>query len=322
LVYSFGLWGFEPDALIAGAKSNFFAKKFYVYVQPPTAASFFVGQPVRFQGFGIGYVDFIELLEHGTVNVTLQLLDKYRPMLHQGAKVQLAKEGLIGESFVRMSAGDGKSVGLQDLDTLEYESSASIEQLLEDVKPTIEQADKLLREFVELTTWVNNPEGEFRTLVANLKDFSAGLDAKDTEKMSKELVQLLHDAREVMGEIEQEKLMTNFSHAMKSTAVTLDEMKPFVRKLGQDGGESLEKMNVLLDHMQELAETLNVVSSDVTELTPELPSLARELRESIGESRLLMKSIRQSWLFGGSSSESESETQGRMLSPPAVDFRP
>ncbi len=307
--------------LVTGARSNFFAKKFYVYVQPPTATAFYVGQPVRFQGFGIGYVDLIELLEHGKVRITLQLLDRYRPMLHQGANVQLAKEGLIGEQFVRISAGDVSAAALHDLDLLGYVSSASVEQLLEDIKPTIAQADRLFRELASIAEWVNDPQGELRATLTNLKDFSDGLDAQDMQKMGKEMAQLLRDSREVMGEIEKEHLMTNFSHALGSTATSLDDMKPFIRELGQNGGKSLAKMDDLLARMQTLAETLNVVGSDVTELTPELPSLVRELRESVAESRLLMKSVRQSWLFGDSSGGSQ-QNHNSINEPSAVDFRP
>ncbi len=301
--------------LITGARSNFFAKKFDVYVQPPTATSFREGLPVRFQGFGIGYVDYVELLEQGEVKVTLQLLDRYRPMLHQGAIVRLAKEGLIGEQFIRISAGDKSAPVLRHQATLDFVSEASIEKILQDLQPTITQADKLLTELAELAVWVNDPYGTFHATMANMAEFSANLNSDDMQSMAK-------DIKNVLNEVRREQLMTNLSHAFKSTAVSLDEMKPFLSDLGKDGGESVEKLNGLLERMQLLADNLKVLSSDATELTPELPGLARELRESVSESRVLMRTIRKSWLFGDSGDEGKGQPLSNMSSPPAVDLRP
>jgi len=306
---------------IAGVRSNFFAQKFYVFIQPPTAIAFYEGQPVRFQGFSIGYVDMIELLEHGKVQITLQLLDRYRAMLHEGAVVQLAKEGLIGEQFLRITAGALAAPVIQNNLLLSYESETSIEQILEDIKPTIAQADRLLSELGNLAAWLNDPAGDVRLAISNFRDFSAGLRGEDMQKMTHEMVGLLKHTRLVMEEVEREHMMANVSHVVGSTAVALDEIKPLMHELGQQGGDVLENLNTLLERIAVLSDSLNVVSLDVTELTPELPGLTRELRESVSESRLLMRSLRQSWLLGGGSEDSD-DYQGVYHAPPAVGFRP
>ncbi|MDX8383490.1 MAG: MlaD family protein [Ghiorsea sp.] len=308
--------------LVSGVKSNFFAKKFYVHIHPPTATAFYEGQPVRFQGFGIGYVNMIDLLEHGKVQITLQLLDKYRVMLHEGAVVQLAKEGMIGEQFVRVSAGDVALPSLQDQMILDYESEASIEQIIEDLKPTIARVDRLLGELGNLVAWVNDPEGDIRLTVANVRELSGGLSSKDLKGMTAEVKGLLRNVRQVVAEVEQEHVIGNLSHALDSTAVTLDEMKPIVQEVSKHSGKALERMNVVLERMQGLVKNLNVVSSDMGELTPELPGLARELRDSVSESRLLMRTIRHSWLLGDDRGGSEDVKVNGMRSLPAVNLRP
>jgi len=307
--------------LVSGVRSNFFAQKFYVHIQPPTATAFYEGQPVRFQGFGIGYVDMIELMEHGKVQITMQLLDRYRPMLHQGAMVQLAKEGMIGEQFVRISSGDVSLPSVEDQMILDYESEASMEQILEDLKPTIARADRLLGELGNLVAWINDPEGDIRLTVANVRDISGGLNAEALQGMTKEVQKLLKHVRMVVAEVEQEHVMGNLSHTLESTAVTLDEMKPFVQEISSNSAPAFAKVSVILERMQGLVKNLNVVTADMGELTPELPGLARELRDSVSESRLLMRSVRHSWLLGGSGGGESSEDLV-MKSLPAVDLRP
>ncbi len=300
--------------IITGARSNIFAKKFYVYVEPPTATSFQKGLPVRFQGFGIGYVDLVELLEQGKVRVTLQLLDRYRPMLHQGAVVTLDQDGLLGERFVLISAGDKQSPILEDKMLLAYEKKVSIEQLLEDLKPSVEQVDRLLHELVTFTAWINDPYGTIHETMGGLKDFSRGLRSED-------IASVLSDLRQVMSEIRKQRLMTNLSRALGSSASSMDEMKPFLHEVGQNGGETLQKVDALLLRMQKLADQLTAVSSDAGELTPELPSLAREIRQSLSESQLLMRAMRKSWLFGDNSEGEASKTE-IITAPSAVDLRP
>jgi len=307
--------------LVMGVRSNFFAAKFYVFVQPPTAIAFYEGQVVRFQGFAIGDVDAIALLEQGKVQITLQLLDQYRVMLHEGAMVQLAKEGMIGKQFLRITAGNLEADILQDQMLLDYESEASIEQILEDIKPTIAQAENLLGELTKLTVWLNDPQGDVRLAVHNFSAFSSGLRSDDVLKISQETGRLLKNMRQVVGEAKREHMVTKLSHTLEATTTTLNEIQPFMHDLGQKGGESLEKMDILLLKMQRLTDNLNVVSSDVSELTPELPGLARELRESVSESRLLMRNLRKSWLLGGSD-DTDAAYQGDYRSPSAVGFRP
>ncbi|MDX8387452.1 MAG: MlaD family protein [Ghiorsea sp.] len=317
-----GLGALIVILLIAGYRSNFFAKKFYVFIEPPTASSFHEGLPVKFQGFAIGYVDNVELLGHGQVQITLQLLDRYRSMLHQGAIAQLTKEGMIGEQFVRLSAGNIKAPMIEPLTVLDYENEASLEQLLEDLKPTVELADKLLRETGSFVEWVNDPYSDVRLIMSNLGEFSDGLNSNDMASMGDELKLMMTHIRKILEEADAEHMMSNLSYALNSTGKTLDEVKPFASDLGKNGGKSLEKLDGLLVKMQTLTDNLNVISSDVTELTPALPGLTRELRDSLSESRVLMKTIQKSWLFGGGDADSTSPEGSYLVTPPAVDLRP
>ena len=299
--------------VITGARSNVFAKKFYVHIEPPTAASFHEGLPVRFQGFAIGHVDTVELQEQGKVRVTLQLLDKYRQMLHQGATVEVAKEGMFGEQFVQINAGDTTAPVLEDQVTVAFESEVSLSQLLEDLQPSVAHVDQFLEEMVKLGSWLNDPYGSVRTNFAQMQQFTQGLKGD-------ELTRLMAELRTLTAQMKQEKLVKNLSHMMGSAADTLDKAKPFSDELGQQGGKTLASLNALMQRMEKLAVTLDAVSADVAEASPEFPALAAEFRQSLVESQMLMKSVRKSWLFGDNS-EAQSTQQGSSETM-AVDLRP
>jgi len=117
-----------------------------------------------------------------------------------------------------------------------------------------------------------------RPAVHNFSAFSSGLRRDDVLKISQETGRLLKNMRQVVGEAKREHMVTKLSHTLAATTTTLNEIQPFMHDLGQKGGESLEKMDILLLKMQRLTDNLNVVRSDVSELMPELPGLARESR--------------------------------------------
>jgi len=304
--------------LITSLRTDVFAKKFHLTFSPPSAAAFHVGQPVKFQGFTIGRVGDMELLAAGKVQITLRLLERYRNMVHQNGVARIVKEGLIGEQVVEVTAGDDQKPVIRDGQALQYESEASIEQLLQDMKPAVANANTLLREAAELTTWLNDPYGGVRQVVAKLGDVSKGMSRENIEALMQGFAKTLASMQSIVAEFDQQHVGKNLSHSLKMTTKILNDIQPLSQALGEKGPESFERINSMLVHVDQLSKSLDVVASDLSELTPELPGLARESRGTIHEMQGLLKGLRGSWLFGGEDSEQSKEP----LATPVLDMRP
>ncbi len=304
--------------LVTSLRTDVFAKKFYLNFSPPSASAFYVGQPVKFQGFTIGRVGDMELLPEGRVRITLRLLERYHPMVHQGAKARIVKEGLIGEQVVEVTGGDPKAPVVRDGQALAYETEASIEQLLQDLKPAVANANTLLREAAELTTWLNDPYGGVRQVVARLGEISQGLSRERVEGIVDDFARILSRLQKIAGEFEQHHVAEQLSGSLKMTTRILSDIEPLSKKLGEEGPRSFEHINSLLQHVDQLSQSLDIVASDLSELTPELPGLARESRGTIREMQELLKGLRGSWLFGGGE-EKQAEVP---VAPPVMDLRP
>jgi phospholipid/cholesterol/gamma-HCH transport system substrate-binding protein len=72
----FGLGAIMVILLVETLRTEVFARKFTLYVQPSSASSFYVGQEVKFQGFTTGRVGDIVLQKQGEVRVSLRLLEQ------------------------------------------------------------------------------------------------------------------------------------------------------------------------------------------------------------------------------------------------------
>ncbi len=305
--------------LVASLRTDIFAKKFYLTFSPPSASAFYVGQPVKFQGFTIGRVGDMELLSEGRVLITLRLLERYRGMLHQNGVVHIVKEGLIGEQVVEVTAGDPDAPVIRDGQSLDYETEASIEQLLQDMKPAVANANTLLREMAELASWLNDPYGAVRQVSARLNEVSQGMSREAVERMLGNFSDVLARLQSITGEFERYHVARNLAGSLKMTTQLLNDIQPLSKKLGEEGPESFERINSLLRHVDQLSQSLDIVAADLAELTPELPGLARESRGAIREMQGLLKGLRGSWLFG---SETEGDEGVPAVAAPVLDMRP
>ncbi len=306
--------------LVSSIRTNVFSKQFYVYFFPPSASSFYEGQPVKFQGFAIGHVDAIELLEEGKVKVTLELLDRYRSMIHKGSVAKLIKEGLIGEQVVEVTAGDEKLSPVNEGDVLDYETEASFEQLLADLKPAVSNANILLRELASLATWMNDPKGDVRVAMAGLKEVTKGVKGEKLEALIEQFTVTLSNLQSFSKTLNDQRVAQKLAGSLTSMGEILDDMRPLTEAIGKDGKATVEHMNALLKNVDQLSSSLNIVASDLSELTPELPGLARESRETVEEIKRLIKNLQGSWLVGGGGARRDDGAAP--TAPPALDMRP
>jgi len=251
----------------------------------------------------------------------LRLLERYRGMLHEGAKARLTKEGLIGQQVVEISAGDIQSPALRDRERVGYETEATIEQLLLDLKPAVANADTLLREMAGFAEWLNDNEGNVRLAMEDIRKISAGLAAVGLKDIVIQLGQTLADMQTVMNQMVENRVAEQLASSLKMTRQVLENVEPMTRSLGKTGPKTMAHVNRLMARLDKLTESLNVIAADLEELTPELPGLARETKSTIGEIQGLLRGLRGSWMFGDGGETTDGREENR-IAPPALDMRP
>ncbi len=307
--------------LIVSVRSNVFSKKFYLFVEPPSASSFYEGQPVKFQGFAIGHIDQIELQDEGQVRISLRLLERYHHMVHQGAVIQLTKEGLLGEQVVELTRGDVAKPMLNSGELLNYETEASLEQILTDLQPAVDNANVLLRELASLSTWMNDPDSDLRVGMSNLRKITEPVDGKSLQMAIETFTQAVQKMGSVAGDLDEQKVALRLADSLTATTDILENIKPLSQSLSKYGPETIERSNALLTHVDKLSSALNIVASDLSEMTPELPGLARDSRATLKEMQVLMKNLQRSWLLGGGTSEKATQ-ESLETAPPVLDMQP
>lgn len=305
--------------LMIGLRSDVFAKKFHLSFSPPSAAAFFVGQPVHFQGFTIGRIGEMSLKASGQVHISLQLLERYHSMLHQGSKIHLIRDGLIGEQMVEITAGDVSKAIILDGQSIGFETATSIEQLLQNINPAVDNANALLRELVVLAKWLNDPKSDIRQVTARMNEVSMDLNRQNVGKMVQSFADVLKDMQSLTATLQEHHVAEQLSTSLQAATQILKSLQPFSEQLAKQGPKSLELMNSLLVNVDKLSKSLDVIAADLSELTPELPGLARESRVTIREMQDLIKQMQGSWLLGSDGSMKEGADP---VAPPVLDLHP
>ncbi|MBL4759982.1 MAG: MCE family protein [Mariprofundaceae bacterium] len=307
--------------LIVSVRSNVFSKKFYLFVEPPSASSFYEGQSVKFQGFAIGHIDQIELQHEGQVRISLRLLERYRHMIHQGAVIQFTKEGLLGEQVVALTQGDIAKAMLKSGAVLSYETEASLEQILSDLQPAVGNANVLLRELASLSLWMNDPDSDLRVGMASVRKITEAVDGQSLQLAIQTFTKALEKLEHIASDLDEQKIVEQLVNSLAATTDILKNIKPLSKSLGEHVPETIRRTNELLAHVDQLSSAMNTVASDLSEMTPELPGLARDSRATLKEMQSLMKKLQDSWLLGGGSSEKMSQ-DSLETAPPVLDMQP
>lgn len=216
----FVILGFGAITLILltlSMRTDIFAKKFYLDFSPPSAAAFYVGQQVKFQGFTIGRIGDMDLRDDGTVTIRLHLLERYHSMLHEGSTVRLIRDGLIGEQTVEITAGDTSRPVVRDGQSIHFEFSASIEQLMQEVKPAIDNANILLQELVVLAQWMNDPGNDIRQVSARLNELSQDLNRENVREVVSSFTRVLADLQALTGTLQEQHIAEELSASLQAT---------------------------------------------------------------------------------------------------------
>lgn len=305
--------------LIISLQSDVFAKKFYLSFSPPSASAFYVGQPVRFQGFTIGRIGEMDLKANGQVQIRLRLLERYHAMLHQGSTIHLIRDGLIGEQTVEITPGDANRAIVRNGQTIDFKQAASIEQLIQDVKPAVDNANALLSEMVELARWLNDPQSDIRQVTARMNEVSKDLNQQNVRQMVQGFADVLEDLQALTTTLQEHRVAEQMSSSLQAMTRVLTDLRPFSEQFAKQGPKSLALMNNLLTNVDKLSTSLDKVATDLSQLTPELPGLARESKSTIREMQDLLEQMQGSWLLGNNRSMKEGVDP---VAPPVLDLHP
>ncbi|MFQ5587019.1 MAG: MlaD family protein [Thermodesulfobacteriota bacterium] len=264
-----------------GREQDLFSPKYTLYTISESGAGFIRGMPVKLSGFKIGRVKKLSLDEIARVRVAIEVNKKYQKWIRRGSVARLFKEGFIGEWVLEIEAGELSQPVLQDGETLPLEKAGGIEELVKKAKPVI-------IEVKEIIDYINDPEGDLKTSLKNIRALS--LELEETGREAKHTIvgvrETVGEANSLLSSLNEKgpKVVDKVDLLLGESVKVLANVETFSAKLPA----ITEKTEEILDNMGVLSEALAVEGSKIEELISDTGDVLRDSKE-------LLEGITEGW---------------------------
>ena len=268
--------GVTLNLLFSAIKKGFFSPKSEIYFIADSGQDIKVGMPVKLSGFKIGSVSKLDLNGKAQAQVEMRIENDYLSLLREDAIVSLKKEGVIGDGVLEARRGSDDRPLLKAGDTVTFERGGGLEQIANDLRdrlyPALDEINKLLRD-------ANDPKGDVRQMLGNLRQFSAEM------RGTRERIDHL------LGEVD-EGIVKDVRPALRSVKQSAEGVEAIIVKLNHDLPGLLNKADASMENLRQSSET---IKSALDHSAPQLSGLMGETRGLMSDTRNIMDSASTSW---------------------------
>lgn len=302
------VWAFAVLAVMAGIallvmlaiKQGVFASHTELYVEVPSGAELRPGMAVKLSGFKIGDVKSVSLNEHARVDLLIRIEDQYMWWIKADSVVSNAREGLIGDPYLTVTAGNPELDPLRNGESLTYAPTPALADIAQDVRnrilPVIDGTTSMLN-------YMNDPKGDFRGAIGEMKMLTAEL-RETRRQVDKLLVNL--------DEVAREDLRRTLANADKTLATVDKEITAIS-----------ERTDVSLAKLDEATATAKVTAESATQAiesaSPRVDRLLDTARSAVRDTRKLMDGASKRWPFKGGKVPEEVEAEEESAPVKTVD---
>lgn len=273
--------------LSLAVRQGYFSPKTPVRFQAESGTDLRAGMAVKLSGFKIGEVRSVELNQQAHVDVEMQIEDRYLQWIKADSVATLAREGMIGDSFISISSGNPALPPLTRDDRLRFVLGSSLGDIALDVRnrvvPVIDEMHKLLQ-------YTNDPKGDVRASFHELHQLALQLQHTRRE-VDTTLAQVNRLAREdAPATLAQTRATLNRADA------SLQAIEKAIPVLSEQAGKSLQSLDQASTAATQAATQAQKLLDDAA---PRLDGTLAEAQALLHESRSAVSAARTRWPFKG-----------------------
>lgn len=268
LFFIIAVAGIIATVVSIGIERGIFTAKYRINFTVDKGTGFFEGMPVKLSGFKIGKIDSMSLDENAKVKVTLLISKKYNKWIRQDSKAILTKEGFIGEGVIDISVGSANKPVIGDGGVIQNEKARGLDEIVEEMRPVI-------GEIKDIITYINDPKGDIKQTISNLKTLSSGLNA--TKENADKL--LKNADSNISG------VSSDASKALKNIDKTVSSMNDKINPV-------IDKLNRTMDNAEKTTANLK---DAVEKAAPKVPPLLNKGEDALSDTNEVVKSLKQIW---------------------------
>lgn len=252
---------------------------------------------VKISGIEVGKVTSLDISPDHRIHVKLIIYKRYQSLLRSDSKASLGKLSVLGNSVIDITAGSTGHPMLADGATLEIEEPLSIDELLAELTPVIQNIESSVERFAQLMQQIEpqqvaNIASDLEQSASNIQDVTAQLNSSDGT-----IGMAINDA-------EFQQRFTNTITSIDSAFVQMEKRLAELESTSVNVSKSSGDFPAITAELKQMLNNTNAMLTTVNVELKQLPELVTRMNVLMEEADRLLQGINDSWLF--------SSEEGRM----------
>lgn len=319
--------------IFVGRTKHFFEEKYKIKAVFKEGEGLKAGIPIILSGIDIGAIKSVQLNEQNQVEAILEIRKVYQNKIRNDSKATVAKAGFIGEQRIKIYPGSPSLPIIPDGGKINVEEGMAIEDLVNRVKPVLENVEKTLNKIAEIagnipSTAASDIIGNIKSITEDIKKGKGTAGAILTEReLYNNINETVKKADTAMQKINDilVKVDNTSGHLPEITQSIRKELPPILEDMRgtlKNVKESSVELPAILDSTQKIMkkieeisarlpaimENLEKTTNNIKEASEEMPAVASSARESAEDANNIIKGAKKSWPISGFVQE-EKETK-------------
>ncbi|MGH8371219.1 MAG: MlaD family protein [Gammaproteobacteria bacterium] len=259
--------------------TRYFQKKFELHAYVHNAQGISTDTHVIVSGLDVGSVSKLGITPDNRIAITMQVLEKFHKLIRTDSKAGLSKLSVLGNTAIEITAGSANKPPIPDGATLTLEEPLSVDQILAQVAPVLDNVKATLARLDQISTQIDPKQ--VGQIVQNLAAVSANLKSVSGQMASGNgsIGKLLYDPR----------TEANLTGAIQSLNTSLKNLQPLV-----------QNANAASAQLPQLVNQLNTTLSGVNGQMQSLPDMVLQTRQVLDDTDRTLRALENTWPISSS----------------------
>lgn len=279
------LLGLIVVGIFMAKAEQIFEKKYRLRTSLSQSYGLEPGAPVMMSGVPIGRVEEVEFNERGTIDVLLQLRQRYKDLVREDSELTVGKSGvLVGETRVEIEIGSPKKPALPDGAMIKAVEPQDFKELLAEYKPALESVKQALLRLDGLTKDIQTAvQTGNRTLL-------------NVEGATKDLPTVMASVQRTVSSVERT------AASVERTAGALPEITGSVKKtlgvvdgIAGDVRSATGKLPAIVGAAQETVNNLKATTEQIKGVSRQIPPMVRTAHATLDDVNTIVRGAKQTF---------------------------